>query len=118
MKHSKSKRLSDRDVTVGAKVGTYVILDGRQVGECLLPCDDWDDADFRWPNPIPEWRTSRAIACNVHVTGRTVQYRMGSFWVRCTVEWVGDGEPNTSCKGWIFFDNRAALEYHDYEVLA
>lgn len=90
------------DVTVFPTAGSYVVLDGRSVGECLLPCDDWDEADFRWPNPIREWRESRATACNVHITGRTFQFRCGARCARCRVEWIGDGEPSESSKGWLY----------------
>jgi hypothetical protein len=104
---------------VSAKVGSYVEMDGQSCGEFLLPCKDWDAADFRWPNPILDWRESRAIACNVHVTGRTVQYRQGTRWVRCKIEFVGDGEPNTFASGWILFGwdlqalNTAKIEYQE-----
>ncbi len=99
------------DYHVSAQVGTYIVLDGRDIGECLLSCADWDAADFRWPNPIPAWRESRAIACNVYVTGRTVQYGGYMDKVRVKVEWVGDGEPNEYVSGWMCFDDRVKREY-------
>jgi hypothetical protein len=92
---------------VAAHVGSYVQLDNDRHGEKLLPgddnvCEGWGGCDFRYPNPIQAWRESRAIACNVHVTGRTYQYRSGSRCVRVKVEWVGDCEPSTYTSGWLY----------------
>ena len=93
---------------IQAKVGSYVILDASRnnIGEHLLEGDDYVDegfhgCEFRWPNPVREWRTSRAIAVNVQVTGRTIQYRWGGRFVRVKIEWVGDCEPSTFSGGWM-----------------
>ena len=88
-------------------VGAYVILDHKNIGELLMPGDPepvgdgWPGCDFRFPNPIFEWREKHAIACNVHVTGRTLQLRDSCSFVRVKVEWVGDCEPSTYCGGWM-----------------
>ena len=92
---------------VAARIGSYVQLDNDRLGEKLLPGDDYCDSgfpgcDFRYPNPVREWATSRAIACNVHVTGRTYQYKSGYRVVRVRVEWVGDCEPPTFTSGWLY----------------
>lgn len=90
-----------------AAVGSLVKLDGsRRFPERLLPGDDnvchgWPGCDFRYPNPVPGWEKKHAIACNVTVTGKTLQRRDGSLWVRCRVEWVGDCEPSTFSGGWL-----------------
>jgi|SRR5215469_6353966 len=82
--------------------------------EFLLPCDDWDKAAFRWPNPIHEWRESHAIACNLKITGRTFQERNGkNFYVRVRFEWVGDGEPSTYSGGWLVVGWPGNLPYAD-----
>lgn len=52
------------------------------LAEALAPCVDWAPADYRWPNPINEWRHDRAIACRVEVTGTVTLTRAGSFWRR------------------------------------
>lgn len=83
------------------QVGSFVRLDGRTFGENLLPCDDWDKAEFRWPNPIREWRESRAIAINVEVTGRVIQWKDGGGWLRVKVTFVGDGEPDQIVRGYM-----------------
>jgi hypothetical protein len=67
--------------------------------EKLLP-SDWDKANFRFPNPIWDWRETHAIACNIQITGRTFQYRQGDYYVKVRIEWVGDGEPNSYSEGW------------------
>ena len=99
-----SKTIDGREIT--PEVGSYVILDSKNIGEQLLPGEDYVDSgfagcQFRWPNPIQEWRTSRAIAVNVEITGRTIQYRDGGRYVRVRIEWVGDCEPSTFSGGWL-----------------
>lgn len=103
------------DVRVDAAVGSYVVLDDsvrRPCGERLLKGDPepigsgWPGCDFRWPNPVPGWETSRAIACNIHVTGRVIRYgeKIGlgdGYWVRVSIEWVGDCEPSKYGSGWM-----------------
>jgi hypothetical protein len=94
-----------------AEVGSVVHLDGHPFAERLLAGDPepvgdgWPGCDFRYPNPVNEWRESHAIACNVHVTGRTLQNRFGSLWVRVSIEWVGDCEPSTYGSGWLLVRN-------------
>lgn len=75
-----------------------------QIAEQLFPCTDWDMAEYRYPNPIPEWREKHATACNVKHTGRTIQRHSGAYWIKGEVEWVGDGEPSTFCCCWILVD--------------
>ena len=98
--------------TVRARVGSVVALETEngkvKIGEKLLPGDDftcsgWEGCDFRYPNPIAGWEESRAIACNVHITGRIGQTRgaWDSEWVRVKIEWVQDCEPNTFSSGWL-----------------
>ena len=89
-----------------AVVGSYIRRDGVQFGAHLLPCDDWDKAEFRWPNPIPEWQQSHAIAVNVEVTGRTIRYYSGEAWVRVKLTWVGDGEPDTTTGGFMLLTEK------------
>ena len=95
---------------VEPKVGSVVKFDdSRRLPERLLEGDDYVDSgfpgcDFRYPNPVREWATSRAIACNVTVTGRTTQRKDGANWVRVLVEWVGDCEPSTYSRGWMLVE--------------
>lgn len=96
-----SKIIEGRIVTVG--VGSRVALESGRVEE-LMPCD-WDQASFRYPNPIQEWREKHAIACNVQITGRTFQVKHGVISaVKVRIEWVGDDEPNTYTEGWLLTD--------------
>lgn len=83
---------------VKVAVGTVVKLDARRVSQRLMP-SDWDQAQFRFPT----WALgpNKGVACNVVVTGRTFQVREGARWVRCQVEFVGDGEPSTFAGGWV-----------------
>lgn len=93
-----SKVVQSRIVTV--EVDSIVEIVGGRC-ERLLP-SDWEQAAFRWPHPMHDWRESRAIAINVEITGRTFQVRSGgNYWVKARVEWVGDGEPSTFSEAWL-----------------
>jgi hypothetical protein len=76
-------------------------LDGKtqtgysRIAEALYPCDDWDRAEFRYPNPIADWRKKHATACNVKLTGKAIISAEGALWRRGQVEWVQDDEPST-----------------------
>ena len=102
-------------VKVQAAVGAALELDSGRC-EQLLEGDDnvcpgWDGCDFRFPNPVRGWEVKHAIACNVHVTGRTVQRRHGSDWVRVRVEWVQDCEDNTFGSGWLLVNEKSVVEW-------
>ena len=82
--------------------------------EPLIPCD-WDKAQHRHPNPVPEWRWKHAIACNLIITGRSAKLKDGNYWITGKVIWVGDGEPDTSCKCLImcYYDGTPiSIEHH------
>ena len=66
----KSRSNIVQGAVVSAKVDSFLKLDN---GRCnlLLNCDDWDGADFRF------YCVAGALAVNVHVTGRTMQWRGG-----------------------------------------
>jgi hypothetical protein len=85
---------------VEVKVGTVVKLDARRISEALLPCE-WEAADFRFPCWALRNNGITGVACKVEVTGRTLQRVDGRMGVRCTVEFVNDGEPSTFAKGWV-----------------
>ena len=61
----------------------------------LLPCDDWNAADWRFPTQIHD------LACNVEITGRVAQKRGGAYWKRAEITFVGDGEPNKVVRGFV-----------------
>ena len=84
----------DKDVT--PKVGSLIEADGRRVGELLLPGDSF--STFRFPCNVP---LIESVAVEVVVTGRTLQFRNGDYWVRVAITWKGDGEPDTSSRGWM-----------------
>ena len=105
-------------VKLAPVVGSFIVKEGEPVGEImgeeLLPCDDWDKAEFRWPNPIPEWREKHAIAVNVEITGRTFQripWHVGDDWIRVKLTWLKDGgEPDTSSGGWLWVTKKEEVE--------
>lgn len=100
---TRERVINDLDVT--PKVGSYLVPDNhRGCGELLLKGEDYVDSgfkgcEFRFPNPI--FGASRAIAINLEITGRTIQYRDGGRYVRVKIEWVGDCEASTFSRGWL-----------------
>ena len=102
-------------VKLAPVVGSFIVKDGKEpIGEELLPCDDWDKAEFRWPNPIPEWRENHATAVNVEITGRTLQripWHEGSDWIRVKLTWLtDDGEPNKTSGGWLWVTGKEEIK--------
>jgi hypothetical protein len=85
---------------VEAKVGSYVVPELWRIGGRLMP-SDWEPAQFRLPTGQA---VVTSVAVNVTVTGRTMQRRQGSLYVRCQVEFVGDGEPSTFSGGWLLVE--------------
>lgn len=85
------------------KIGSYVELDGGKWAARLGP-SNWKCAEFRLPSDAFRrvyGESHPGIACNVAVTGRTLQKRGGEYWVRVRVRFVGDGEPDTVVYGWL-----------------
>lgn len=79
-------------------VGAFVEPDGWNIGG-KLNGSNWEKADFYIETccggPIKE------LAVNIQITGRTLTRRRGCLWLRCSVEFVGDGEPSTMHRGWL-----------------
>ena len=87
---------------IRAEVTDHIAIDQGAHYE-LTPCTDWDAAEFR----AYSYFTGNEIACNVEITGRTIQRRYGSSSVRVRVTFVGDGEPDEVAYGWLTgFGNR------------
>lgn len=85
------------------RVGSLIELDGRRVGELLVPCEFPEFAPFRFPSANLQAVTGCVgPACRVEITGRTVQLRSGGCWVRVAVFFVGDGDDETTkAGGWM-----------------
>ena len=78
-------------------VGSYVEFGEWGTGRNLL-ASDWEKAAFRVETGRP---VIESLAVNVKVIGRTAQILHGrGWWVRIVVVFVGDGEPDQTCKGW------------------
>jgi hypothetical protein len=88
-----------REISVA--VDSLIYVDGRTIGERLLPgdepCEGWPGCQFR----LPSFQLPAGLACNVRVVGRTMQRKYGELCVRVQIEWVNDGEPNNHCAGWL-----------------
>lgn len=88
-------------LNVGDQIKTYGAIiwrdsvRGSAFGACkpVILCDDWDQANLRWEDPVFGFK--RGIACNVTITGKTVVTRNGAQWLRAKLEWVKEDEPNT-----------------------
>jgi hypothetical protein len=79
------------------QVGDAVWIDTWQRDVYLLPCD-WPAAEFR-VNAFD----GTQVACNVRVTGRDLQRRYGTTWIRAQVEFPQDepaAEP-VAVPGWL-----------------
>jgi len=87
------------EVDVEPRVGRTIQPDGWDHQCTWLTESDWDEAAFRMGTNCGGPITS--IAVNITVTGRTVQERQESYWVRVQIEAVGDGEPSTFWGGWM-----------------
>ena len=87
-----------REFNKEGAIGMYLVPDGWRFGS-RLEASDWDKAKFYLPTnsggPV------KAIAVNVKITGRTLQRICGDLFVRCQIEFVGDGEPSTFTGGWL-----------------
>jgi hypothetical protein len=84
---------------LSAAAGDFLKPDGWAVGEILQESDGYRDSSFpgcmfRLPGGF-DYR----LAVNVTVTGRKPD-RKG--WLRCRVEFVGDGEPSQFCGGVVY----------------
>lgn len=75
--------------------GQHIQIDDGAMYQ-LRNCTDWDEASFRVSTCLC------MLACNVEVTGRTVQFHGWQPRMRCRVEFVGDCEPSTFCRGWLY----------------
>lgn len=85
---------------VEAKVASYVRPELWPFGARLQP-SDWPAASFYLPTG---GSIVKEIAVNVTVTGRTLAMKAGAFWVRCKIEFVGDGEPSQFSPGWMLVE--------------
>lgn len=84
------------DVSVYA--GRHVCPDRWQLGNKIRV----DETGFAtWRIDTFNGGPIASLACEVVVTGRTLQRRMGSYYVRVRITFVGDGEPDTVTSGWM-----------------
>lgn len=86
--------------------GDYLEPDGwgRNCGEKITKDDGFRDSGF----PGCDWRikpsnTKGNLAIKLKVTGKKIRYlRSWPRSVRVQIEWVGDCEPSTFSRGWLF----------------
>ena len=73
-------------LNVGDQIKTYGAIiwrdsvRGSAFGACkpVILCDDWDQANLRWEDPVFGFK--RGIACNVTITGKTVVMQLLSIF--------------------------------------
>jgi hypothetical protein len=102
-------RLQNLDSRIAPKeptVGQMIEFDQGAFYE-LLPCTDWDRAQFRIPVKHLQ------IAVNVRITG-TMVHRTAACYprIRCEVEFVGDGEPSRFERAWLHLHVDGWVNYH------
>jgi hypothetical protein len=96
----------------GVRAGAVVVPDsGGPCGRRLVACEVPEFAPFRLESDAAKYVTDGRCpgpACRVDVTGRTVVRRpYGDDAVRVRITWVGDGEPDTHCGGWLLVPDKA-----------
>jgi len=75
-------------------VGSYIAPAGWHTGSPLIP-SDWAAAPFRIELP----RLGILVACDVTITGRTVVFKRNANWVRVRIDFIHDGEDNSTISG-------------------
>src|SRR4051812_15140603 len=85
---------------VEVRPGRHIIIDGwGPVGQTIR-ADEVGFATYRIPTasggPV------QSLACEVTLTGRTLQRKMGSYYAKVQVLFKGDGEPDVATSGWMF----------------
>jgi len=98
------------EIEVKPAVGLQIKVDGAKTHFRLTDGIEYVDSgfpgcDFYAVREFVEYPYS--IACNVTVTGRTIQRPDGVHGrraVRVELEWVGDCEPSTFSKGWLYLE--------------
>jgi hypothetical protein len=90
-------------IDVRPEVGRAIFVDTWDMGHCpqhLEPCELPEMAPFRLQSSR---YTDIKYMCRVEITGRTTQRRPydDREWVRVRIVFVGDGEPDTICPGWM-----------------
>lgn len=91
--------------TFEIKPGDVVEPDGR-ICVRLHPGDKFSDSSYpgcQFRVPVENGGPIKSLAVNIKVTGRGWKWRPGTdqSWVRCRIEYVGDGEPSTYASGWL-----------------
>ena len=89
-----------QDHTENDFTGCYIKPDGWKIGEKLIP-SDWDQADYYLPTGYDFGITKLAV--NIAITGRTHRFDspISGPAMRCSVVFVGDGDPDVKCGAWI-----------------
>jgi hypothetical protein len=84
----------------------YLQPDGWRFGENIQKENDtytdscWPGCEYRLPVHNGEVK----LGVNIIETGKT-KWQGGQEWKRVKIEFVGDGEPSTFCRGWILDNN-------------
>lgn len=78
------------------RVGLMIRPENWAMSSILLPGDDFSPFRIRTSNDIIP-----SLACRVEVTGRTFQKDKGCRVVRVKITFVGDGEPDQFCRGFM-----------------
>ena len=90
---------------------TYIEPDRWNTGEKLKESDGYSDSSFpgcqyRIPAGFDGVEHRYQLAVNISISGRkSHQLDYGRYKTRVKIEWVGDGEPSTFSRGWVYTDS-------------
>ena len=90
------------DVQFDIGFGTSVLPDNWTRSGKLIE-SEWEKADWylmrSWDDVVSR------LAVNIKVTGRKVAYDyFGNRRIRCSITFVGDGEPDIKHHGWVYLE--------------
>ena len=89
--------IQDRDIEI--RVGSVIQIDGWKLSCRVGEGDDFSPFRIPTSNSVS---VIESLAARFEITGRTIQYDASGPKVRIKIIFVGDCEPDTTTRGWLF----------------